>query len=129
MSTYQADPAATRAYYKANPEQCDCLYCENYRRAFPVHFPEIVKFLDNLGLSCGHALEIMECGWNEAKDLRLYYAYYPVQGRLEEDTVFYLEGVTLHRAESACCPRPTMAPPYFIVEVCVQLPWVLEETP
>jgi len=128
---YHADMEGTRRYWAENDWQCDCCYCENYRRAFPSAFPEGVEALERLGLSFDHALEICECGWNDERTARIYQAYYPVKGTLTEDTVL-LDGkgsITLFRRDSPDlhCPGSTMKPPYFVAEVQIQLPWVLED--
>jgi len=128
---YSADIGATRQYWAENDWQCDCCYCENYRKAFAGAFPAGVQALEGLGLRYEHALEICECGWNDCQTARIYQAYYPVKGILTEDHVL-LEGegrIALYRADSPDlrCPSPRMKPPYFVAEVQIQLPWVLED--
>jgi len=128
---YHADKEATKLWWAENSWQCDCCYCENYRQAFPDAFPEGIETLERLGLSYDHALEICECGWNDERTARIYQAYYPVKGSITEDTVL-LEGkgiITLFRSDSPDlhCPKPAMTPPYFVLEVQTELPWVLEK--
>ena len=128
---YYADQEATKLWWAENSWQCDCCYCENYRQAFPDAFPEGCKLLEKFGLRYDHALEICECGWNAAHTERVYQVYYPVKGTAEEE-VLLLKGtgiVTLFPANSPDlhCPKPAMAPPYFVLEVQIALPWVLEK--
>ena len=130
---YFADAEATRRWWEAHDWLCDCCYCENYRRAFPVAFPKGVAFLEGMGLAFDHALEICECGWNDERTARVYQAYYPVKGELTKDIVVLRETgkISLYRADSPHlhCPGVSMLPPYFVVEVQVELPWVLNEEP
>lgn len=131
---YHVDISSTRKFWEENDWQCDCVYCQNYRKAFPVCFPETVKILESLGLEYDHALEIMDLYWNDAGDKRRYSSYYPVQGTLLEDGYILCETDVVIRffqpdSPKLSCPKTRMEPPWFMVELAVQLPWVLEEQP
>lgn len=129
---YQTDLTATKALYASDTGWCDCIYCRNYTQTLPKQYPEAVEFLDTLGLRHDRALEIMEYGMDESETGRIYEAYYPVIGTLEQDALPVLNGkvtITLYRSDSEriTYPSPAVDSPYFMAVLSVTLPWELTE--
>lgn|GEM_PF-6830503 len=51
MNLYQVDIFRTRTYKDIYNEPCDCIYCKNFRVAFPSYAPKAYDFLKTIGLS------------------------------------------------------------------------------
>ena len=131
---YYVDIQATADHSAAFASRCSCAYCRNFRKVFPVQCSEASGILEKFGLTVAADIDTIDYFWNEARDKRVYYAYYSVKGTLSQDGYVLYNGdakITLYQEDSAgpVCPESEMESPYFILEVEAELPWWLEESP
>ena len=87
------DKEATNEYYKKNTQdQCNCIYCENYRKSVSKNIPEELKdFLNKFGIEIDNPEEIICL---DVKDNIINYeVFYPVKGSvvLDEEKNIELE--------------------------------------
>ncbi len=123
----------SREYRFKYESQCDCGYCRNYYKTFKPSYPESSKLLEFFGLAVDFPLEIMPLEYDKLKNEMEYLAYYPVKGKIDEDSIsLNLEELEIRflkgNQENNPCPNPKMEEPYLLIEISgIRLAWVLDE--
>lgn len=132
-SDYWIDVEATSNYHDKYNEPCSCAYCRNFRAAFPQYVPKAMTKLQEIGLDADAALEIIDFSSGSPEKIRNYEVFFSVKGELLRDGVLFYDGndakIMFYQIDS---PEPLytntgMAEPYFIAEMDIVLPWVLNE--
>ncbi len=129
-SNYEIDIYKTLEYTNSYIDGCTCIYCKNFRTAFAIHNAN--KRLNDLGLSVDSAVEIMDFPREDGTSM--YYAYFSLYGELNHDEYIIYEGegvtMTLYPIGSNKLLYGNMGdnPPPLVLELEVELPWVLEES-
>lgn len=137
---YFADLQATKKYYADRcPEQCSCLYCQNYRAALEQQYPEVTALLRRMEVDPLQPLDITEWGAVDVRSgMRLYESLYVVKGLLSEDgmELAVQKGITviLYRHDTTYPAYQNISiglkTPYFLVSIQeLKLPWVLQQWP
>lgn len=131
---YSVDAAGTTQYEDMFTQPCDCMYCRNFRNAFPMECSDALHILNQMGVQIDHALEIIDFFWNTAKDKRIYEAFFSIKGTLKEDEIVIHDGdarITLYRLDSSklLYKNTAMEEPCFVARVEADVSWVLNESP
>ncbi|MBO4618366.1 MAG: hypothetical protein J5717_13585 [Lachnospiraceae bacterium] len=131
---YSIGRTRTKSYKTTYNEPCDCLYCQNFREAYPKFCPHGNALLENFGLSVDSALEVAEEGCETGESVN-YTAYFCVSGTLTTDGYNVAVRDTseiklfMSSTEEPVYNNTDMEEPYYILRLEVNLPWVLESKP
>lgn len=134
MFAYSINRGRTKSYKTLYNEPCECLYCQNFRTAYPKLCPHGNALLERFGLSVDSALEVAEEGSENSEDVN-YTAYFCVAGTLTADgynvVVRDASDIRLFKPSTreAVYNNTDMEEPYYILRLEVNLPWVLESRP
>lgn len=126
---FYIDKEATNEYYKKNiQDQCDCIYCENYRESVSENIPEELKdFLNKFGIMINNPEEII-CLDTEDGIIN-YEVFYPIKGRVvsDEEKNIELAECNIRVVSLEQGPNTQMTDPGFyfdILNIC--LPWTIK---
>ena len=139
------DPERTRDFYAQAPDTlCDCSGCRNFRAAVSRMSPELHAFLGQFGIDPAKPAE-MSVLYAPEKDELCYDGFYHFCGEIREGREAYIQVgeksfeldqrylISVNEEEQvwflAECAlmEPDFPRPAVQVEVCFNLPWVLEE--
>ena len=128
---FYIDKEAINEYYKKNiQDQCDCVYCQNYRESVAENIPEDLKdFLNKFGIEIDNPEEIIYLSSED--DTINYEVFYPVKGNVTSDEE---KNIKLEQAECDIRvipleqgPNTQMIDPGFYFDILnVRLPWIIK---
>lgn len=111
----------TRDFYKSYDDLCDCAYCRNYIREIKKAYPDLVTFLDKIGVDIEKPFETMP-----GEPCNGYIEYFSVQYIVIGDKKGFsktkLGEVTIDLAKSF--PDPGIDCEYYVIEAGpIKLEW------
>lgn len=114
----------TRDFYKNYDDLCDCAYCRNYIREIKKSYPDLVAFLDKIGVDVEKPFETMP-GELENNFIEYFGVQYLVIGDKKDFSKSNLGEVTIDLAKSF--PDPGLDCNYYVIEVGpIKLKWTIE---
>ena len=114
----------TRDYYKTYDDLCDCAYFRNYIREIKKAYPDLVSFLDKIGVDIEKPFETMP-GEPENGYIEYFGVQYIVIGDKKDFSKIKLGEVTIDLAKSF--PDPGIDGKYFVIETGpMKLEWTME---
>lgn len=123
------DKAKTEEFYNNYNEVCNCDYCKNFCYTINNEYPELVKFLNELGIIADRPIEAIDYSWFD-NTKRYYEVFYCVSGNLMEDFKINLDGVDILFANDLNLYNTGMKKPYFLINISnLKLTWILENVP
>lgn len=126
---FYIDKEATNEYYKKNTQsQCDCIYCENYRKSVAENISEELKdFFNKFGIEIDNPEEII-CLETE-DDIINYEVFYPIKGRVvsDEEKNIELAECNIRVVPLEQGPNTQMTNSGFYFDILnVRLPWIIK---
>lgn len=128
---FYIDKEVTNEYYKKNiQDQCDCVYCQNYRKSVAENIPKELKdFLTKFGIEIDYPEEIICLATKD--DIINYEVFYPVKGSVILDEE---KNIELKQAECDIRVIPLeqgsntqMTNPEFYLDILnICLPWTIK---
>lgn len=114
----------TRDYYKTYDDLCDCAYCRNYIREIKKSYPDLVAFLDKIGVDVEKPFETMP-GEPENNFIEYFGVQYLVMGDKIDFSKTKLGEIAIDLAKSF--PDPGLDCKYYVIEVGpIKLKWTIE---
>ena len=114
----------TRDFYKTYDDLCDCAYCRNYIREVKKAYPDLVTFLDKIGVDIEKPFETMP-GEPESGHIEYFGVQYIVIGDKKGFSKTKLGEVTIDLAKSF--PDPSIDYDYYVIEIYpIKLKWTTE---
>ena len=114
----------TRDFYKNYDDLCDCAYCRNYIREIKKSYPDLVAFLDKIGVDVEKPFETMP-GEPENNFIEYFGVQYLVIGDKKDFSKSNLGEVTIDLAKSF--PDLGLDCNYYVIEVGpIKLKWTIE---
>ena len=114
----------TRDFYKTYDDLCDCAYCRNYIREVKKSYPDLVAYLDKIGIDIEKPFETIP-GEPESGLIEYFGVQYIVIGDKEEFINAKLGEVTVDLSKSF--PDPGLDCKYYVIEVGpIKLKWTIE---
>ena len=111
----------TRDFYKTYDDLCDCAYCRNYIREIKKVYPDLVSFLDKIGVDIEKPFETMP-GEPESGLIEYFGVQYIVIGDKKGFSKTKLGEVTIDLAKSF--QDPGIDGKYFVIEAGpIKLEW------
>ncbi|MBD8069584.1 hypothetical protein [Bacillus sp. PS06] len=134
----EVDVEKTREFYRNEMEQCDCLYCENYRIACKSIDSSINDVFTSLGIQPAMPSHLSEFG--DTEGLHLYIGHYHIVGHLiegryctdsetDEMNVATIGNFTIWLEKELTFVHDELPRPVLQLAFEVGLPWVLSEKP
>ena len=126
---FRIDKEETKEYYKKNIQsQCDCIYCENYRKSVAENISEELKdFLNKFGIEIDNPEEIICLDVED--DIINYEIFYPIKGRVvsDEEKNIELAECSIRVVPLEQGPNTQMTDPGFYFDILnVRLPWIIK---
>lgn len=114
----------TRDFYKTYDDLCDCAYCRNYIREIKKSYPDLVAYLDKIGIDIEKPFETIP--GEPCNGLIEYFGVqYIVMGDKKDFSKTNLGEVTIELAKSF--PDPGIYCIYYVIEVGpIKLKWTIE---
>ena len=114
----------TRDFYKTYDDLCDCAYCRNYIREIKKAYPDLVAFLDKIGVDVEKPFETMP-GEPENNFIEYFGVQYLVMGDKIDFSKTKLGEIAIDLAKSF--PDPGLDCKYYVIEVGpIKLKWTIE---
>lgn len=114
----------TRDFYKNYDDLCDCAYCRNYIREIKKSYPDLVDFLDKIGVDVEKPFETMP-GEPENNFIEYFGVQYLVMGDKIDFSKTKLGEIAIDFAKSF--PDPGLDCKYYVIEVGpIKLKWTIE---
>lgn len=114
----------TRDFYKTYDDLCDCAYCRNYIREVKKSYPDLVAYLDKIGIDIEKPFETIP-GEPESGLIEYFGVQYLVIGDKKDFSKSNLGEVTIDLAESF--PDPNIYGDYYVIEISpFKLKWTIE---
>ena len=114
----------TRDFYKTYDDLCDCAYCRNYIREIKKSYPDLVAYLDKIGVDVEKPFETVP-GEPESGFIEYFCVEYLVMGDKKDFSKTKLGGVSINFAKSF--PDPGLDCKYYVIEVGpIKLKWTIE---
>lgn len=114
----------TRDFYKTYDDLCDCAYCRNYIREIKKSYPDLVAFLDKIGVDVEKPFETMP-GEPENNFIEYFGVQYLVMGDKIDFSKTKLGEIAIDLAKSF--PDPGLDCNYYVIEVGpIKLKWTIE---
>lgn len=114
----------TRDFYKNYDDLCDCAYCRNYIREIKKSYPDLVAFLDKIGVDVEKPFETMP-GEPENNFIEYFGVQYLVMGDKIDFSKTKLGEIAIDLAKSF--PDPGLDCKYYVIEVGpIKLKWTIE---
>ena len=115
----------TRDFYKTYDDICECAYCRNYIREVKKAYPDLVSFLDKIGVNIEKPFETMP-GEPENGRIEYFSVQYIVIGDKKDFSKTKLGEVAIHLAKSF--PDPGIDCKYYVIELGpIILEWTIGE--
>lgn len=128
---FYIDKETTNEYYKKNiQDQCDCMYCQNYRKSVAENIPEELKdFLNKFGIEIDNPEEIICLDVED--DIINYEIFYPIKGSvvLDKENNIELEqaGCNIRVIPLEKGPNTQMTNSGFYLDILnMCLPWIIK---
>ena len=116
---------ATRDFYKTYDDICECAYCRNYIREVKKAYPDLVSFLDKIGVNIEKPFETMP-GEPENGRIEYFSVQYIVIGDKKDFSKTKLGEVAIYLAKSF--PDPGIDCKYYVIELGpIILEWTIGE--
>lgn len=114
----------TRDFYKNYDDLCDCAYCRNYIREIKKSYPDLVAFLDKIGVDVEKPFETMP-GEPESGFIDYFGVQYIVIGDKKDFSKIKLGRMAIDLAKSF--PDFDIDCKYYVIEVGpIKLKWTIE---
>lgn len=120
------DIKKTRDYYNriSQNDLCNCAYCQNYFRQIKPEYPEVAKWLQEIGVDIEKPFETMPLEPDEEGYIEYIAVQYIVYGAPTGFEKATLNSVNIDIAD--CHPSTRIIEPHFIIEIYpIRLKWVM----
>ena len=114
----------TREFYREFDDLCGCAYCKNYIKEIRIAYPELVEYLDRIGIDIEKPFETMP-GEPENSLIEYFSVQYLVIGDKKDFSRTKLGEVAIDLAKSY--PDPNLDCKYYVIEIGpIKLKWTIE---
>ncbi len=127
---FDIDKEKNISFYKTN-ESCECLPCQNFAKSVSSIFPELNKFLSQLGVNIQHPEETIWMEEDIAKQTVYYEVVYTVHGSILKTGNYEIDIDNINISISPSVDstiNTVMSEPYFVLSIFnIVLPWEMDE--
>lgn len=120
------DIERTKKFYETMKisEICQCAYCKNYVKNIKKNYPEVAKYLANLGIDIEKPFEAMPSEVDKNGYIEYVGVQYIIMGDKEDFNKVLVSGVQLDIAKSH--PTTDIQEKHFVIEMYpIVLKWVM----